>query len=445
MTNFRTLTAIQVENLTNPSRSKVRLRIKKDRPAQSGRANNLYAYIPSGEGQASRRVTGATLEPGSEEMKAAAVYFATGLHRNTIGMLGDPGEEYRSLIGPARYGADVLAKYCGILIKGALGPRQRLLADDLISPVLVPYLLGGCTSKTAESLCYQAIEVMEMGAFSEPKPSSKADFQRALSIVGFGPNVRHDEPAAAIPVNHHNHISLRQHLLLTLPRGADYAKLLIKNGAFGDSMYRMLSGYKDEVIAHAEGLLDPKGGEMTAMAATDRSNILLYDNDYWAAVRLVFEKRWDRLDLDGKQENGVQDGRVLMARNIISRVAYNDRLTAEVLVGMSLLTGISVANWTKYAVQDHIRRGETFVRSTEIERVADIAGVSPHYSQELHDQITKDATVLRELERGETRWPRKLMSPNQPLWSTTGSFYLERYNADGVPIYRHKPFTLLED
>lgn len=445
MTNFRTLTAIQVENLLKPRDSKRAPRPKKERPNALGRGNGLYAYIPSGEGQCSRRVTGATLKPDSPEMLAAAVYFATGLHRNTIGMLGDPGEEYRSLIGPARYSMGILAKYCGILIKGALGPRQRLLADDMISPALVPYLLGGCPTKTAETLCYQAIEVMDMGAFSEPKPVSKADFQRTLTILGFGPNVRHDEPVIVMAPNPHNHISLRQHLLLTLPRGADYAKLLIKNGAFGDSQYRVLADYKDSVIAHAEALLDPKGGEMTAMAAKDRSRVLLYDNDYWAAVRLVFEQRWDRLDLSGKMEDGVQDGRVLMARNIIYRTAYNDRLPAEVLVGMSLLTGISIAHWTKYAVQDHIRRGETFVRSTEIERVADIAGVSPHYSTELHDQLTKDATVLRELERGETRWPRKLMSPNQPLWSTTGSFYLERFDGDDVPVYKHKPFSVRED
>lgn len=445
MSNFQTLTPLQVENLLVPSRSKVFVRYEKSPQPQSGRGNKLCAYIPSGEGQCSRRVTGSTLKPESPEMLAAAMYFATGLHRNTIGMLGDPGEEYRSLIGPARYSADILAKYCGILIKGALGPRQRLLTDDMVSPSLVPYLLGGCTSKTAESLCYQAIEVMDMGAFSEPKPKAKADFQRALSVVGFGPNVRHDEPPAVQPVNPHNHISLRQHLLLTLPRGADYAKLLIKNGAFGDSLYRLLAGYKDAVILHAESLLDPNSGEMTALAATDRSKVTLYDTDYWAAVRMVFEQRWDRLDLDGKQENGVQDGRVLMARNIISRLAYNDRLTAEVLVGMSLLTGISVAHWTKFAIQDHVRRGETFLSSLEIQRVVEIAGASPYYSPDLDQELTKDAAALRELERGETRWPRKLMSPNQPLWSTSGSFYLERFDGDDVPVYKHKPFSIRED
>lgn len=439
---MKTLTAIQVENLMNPGHSKRAPRTKKVRLPKQGRGNKLCAYIPVGDGQASRRVTGAGLDSGSEEMKAAAVYFATGLHRSTISMLGDPGEEYRSLIGPARYSNSVLAKYCGILIKGALGPRRRFTTDDVISPLLVPYLLGGVPTKTAEDQCYRAVEVMEFSY--EPKPKAKADFQRALSLVGFGPHVRH-EPGNALPENPHNHISLRQHLLLSLPSGGDYAKQLIRNGAFDDSLFRLMAGFKDDVILHAENLLDPNSGEMTAFAAKHRSKVVLYDVDYWAAVRLVFEQPWDRLDLDGNQENGVHDGRVLMARNIIGRIGYNDKITAEVLVGMSLLTGISIANWTKYAIRDHKRRGETFVSSLEIERVEEIAGTSPHYSPDLHEELTKDAATLREYERSETRWPRKLMSPNQPLWSRTGSFYLERFDGNDAPVYKHKPFSVRED
>lgn len=430
---LRTLTPIQVQNLTNKPVS------KNIRKSQKGRPNGLACYVPNGEKPASRRVTGATIDPDSEEMKAAAVYFATGLHRTTIAMQGDPGEQYRSIIGPARYSDRVLETYCYLLIKGAMGPRRQISTAEATSPLIFPYLMGGIPMAEAEAQCYRALRVMDF--MYEDKPPKGHETQKALTNVGFGVDVKH-EPGAPLPPHTYGHLSKRQHYMISLPEG-DYAKQLLKNGAFDDSMYRLLDRFKFLVIEHAEHCLDPEGGEMTPLAAKDRVNVRLTEVNYWRAVRMVFEQRWDRLDLDGEMENGVADGEVLMARNIIYRLCYNDKVTAEVLVGMSLLTGISVANWTKYAIQDHIRRGETFITAFEIERVMEIVSLSPHYRCE--HQLQQDRTTLYELERGKTRWPRKLQSPSHPLWSSTGSFYLERYNADGVPIYRHKPFTLLED
>ena len=431
-----TLTAIQVENLCNP-KSKVQQKIPK-----MGRTSRLACYVPNGDLQSSRRVTGAGLDPNGPEMLQAAMYFAAGLHRSTIDMLGDPGENYRSLIGPARYSNEVLEKYCNVLIKGAMGPRRQITTAEAISPLIVPYLLGGIPTKEAEAQCYRAVEVMEF--YGEPRPAKGAEMQRALNNVGFGVDVRHDRPASDLPHNAYNHISLRQHSLLSLPPG-DYAKQLLVNGAFGDSLFRLLNNFKADVVEHAERCLDPLVCEMTPLAGKDRIKVNLTEVNYWRAVRRVFEERWDRLDLSGRPEHGVADGEILMARNIISRISSNDRLTAEVLVGMSLLTGISVANWSKYAVLDHVRRGETFVSSLEIERAKEMIESNVHYGPIIEQQLVKDMATLRELERGETRWPRKLQSPNQPLWSTSGSFYLERFDDNDAPIYKHKPFSVRED
>ena len=433
---LRTLTPIQVENLCNPVVLIKGIKEKKTRKP------SLACYTPTGDLQSSRRITGAGLDPDGPEMLQAAIYFASGLHRSTINMVGDPGEDYRSLIGPARYSSGVLEKYCGLLIKGAMGPRQQITTAEAISPLIIPYLLGGIPTKEAEAQCYRAVEVMEF--YGEAKPPKGFDMQRALNNVGFGVDVRHDRPASDLPHNAYNHISQRQHLLVSLPPG-DYAKQLLANGAFGDSLYRLLNSFKADVVTHAERCLDPEAGEMTPLAAKDRIKVSLTEVNYWRAVRRVFEERWERLDLSGRPEHGVADGEILMARNIVSRISSNDRLTAEVLVGMSLLTGISVANWSKYAVLDHVRRGETFVSSLEIERAKEMIESNVHYGPIIEQQLVKDMATLRELERGETRWPRKLQSPNQPLWSTSGSFYLTGFDDNDAPLYKHKPFSVRED
>lgn len=427
---FKKLTPYQVAELTKPRGV--------DRSVKRKRTNGLACYTPLGDVQASLRITGTRLDSDSAEMITAANYFANGLLQATT---QNSPEVYRSLIGPVRYSDRVLGIYCEQLIKGALGPRQDLATYGPVSPCLVPYLLGGVTTKAVEELCYRALEVMEFF----PDPPKALTLQKALSNVGFGPGIRHEDPTLLRTTRKFNHLSQRQDFLLNLPRGGSYAKLLIKDGAYGDSLHRLLLSWKDKVIAEAELLMDPQGGEMTELAAVGRHPINLNDVNYWRAVRKVFEQEWEKLDISGRPDDAVADGEVLMARKIIQRISYNDKMSAEALVGISLLTGISIANWTSFAVQDAERRGETFIKADEVDRAIDMIEMQAQFKCE--SELRGDALSLRIKER-DTRRARRLKSTAWPLWSTTLSksqLYVLRTTGDGLPVYKYKPLSLSSD
>lgn len=404
------------------------------KPPKRKRSNGLACYVPLGDAQASRRVTGAHLDPDSDEMMQAAVVFASGL----VCATENRSDEIRSIIGPARYSDRVLANYCNMLIKGALGKPQDFTTTGPVSPSLAPYLLGGITTKTVEELCYRALEVMDFF----PEPMGQPSLQRALSNVGFGLGIRH-EKIGVDPDKKYNHLSMRQDYLLNLRRGVGYARLLTLEGAYGESLHRLLDGYRAQVIAETEALFDPAGGEMTALAAKDRHAISLTDVNYWRAVRKVFEREWQELDLDGDPEKAVADAEAVMARKIIQRISYNDRMNAESLVGISLLTGISIACWLEFAVYDQKRRGETFITADEIDRAIEMVEVSPHFKCE--QELRGHATAIRYFSDAPRKWARRLQSPNKPLWSSKGTYYLERYTAEGIPQFKYKPVSLSSD
>lgn len=440
---FRVLTPYQVKAIEAPKPGKSR---KASRGAKRKRTHSLSCYVPAGEGQSSRRVTGAHLEPDSPEMMSAAMVFASGLLEATqqgVGMT-------RSLIGPARYGDKVLAHYCSHLIKGALGKPNPALRHP-VSPVLVPYLLGGCTWTQIENAGQRAMELMDF--FGDP--NGVPMLHRAISNVGFGEHVRHrhydtvikyDADNVAYPAEvekKHSHLSYRQDYLLNLPRDSGYAVLLVNNGAYDEGLRRLLASWKPEIIAEAERELDPAGGEMSEIAGAERCWVKATDYDFQQAVTAVFERPWDQLDLKaGGQENATADMQVLLARKIIHRLSYNDKATAEHLIGMSLLTGISVANWVNFAIEDRERRGETFITGDEVERIIDLVQAHPAYGCD--DELRAALLQFRyEPERMEAkrRFARRLQSARNPLWSTNGLYYQRGFESQtGAPICKPKPF-----
>lgn len=424
---LKALTPYQVAERTKP-RSQAKKAVVKRK-----RSNGLACYTPLGDEQASIRVTGSRLDPDSPEMTTAANHFASGL----LDAMRKQGTA-RSIIGPARYSDRVLGIYCNQMVKGALGAPQDFTTSGPVSPVLVPYLLGGITTKAVEDLCYRALEVMDF----VPSPLEEYTLQKSLSNVGFGEGIRHEAVEIETPKKY-NHLSQRQDFLLNLPRGVSYARLLIKDGAYGESLHRRLMSWKDLIITETTHAFDPAAGEMTELAAVGRHPVVLTDNNYERAIRRVFEKKWMDLDLTGKADEVVADAEVVMARKIIQRLSYNDRMSAEALVGISLLTGISLACWAEFAVYDLKRRGETFITAETLDEVVYLVSSSPHYKCD--HELRGAATELRYANDGNRKWARRLQSPLRPLWSSKGTFYLERYTADGIPKYKHKPFSLTSD
>lgn len=429
---MKKLTPYQVVEIENP-------RVQPKKPKRR-RSNSLACYVPLGDAQASRRVTGSHLDPDSFEMEAAAVDFASGL----VQAIHQGGGVTRSIIGPARYSDRVLAKYCGMLVKGAFGMPVNPSAPP-ISPALVPYLLGGIPLNVVEELCYRALEVMDFF----PDPLVKSTWQRAVSGIGFGahiPHAHHDtvikygvdgQPVEVEVAKTYNHLSFRQDFLLNLPREGSYATILIKQGAYSDTLRRQLAAWKPQMMAEVEELLDPGAGHMTEYAAKDRRAPVLTDWTFRGAVERVFQKPWHQLNLNGRPENVLADAEVLLARKIIQKITYNDQISAETLIGMSLLTGVSVVNWVQFAVDDRARRGMTFLQGDEVDRAVEMLDVSPHFTCKA--EMLGLAAQLR-IQHVNHKWARRLQSPNLPLWSTTSSYYLSGYDSHDNPRYTHKAF-----
>lgn len=438
--SMQKLTPFQVVEI-----EKTRSQAKKT-PVKRSRSHGLACYVPAGEPQASRRVTGSHLDPDSHEMEAAAVFFATGL----VQAVQEGGGTTRSLIGPARYSDRVLAKYCGLLIKGALGKPSPFI-DHPVSPALVPYLLGGIPWNNVEELCYRALEVMDFF----PEPLKVPTLNRAMGNIGFGAHIPHDHHDYVVKYNGDNqpvevevdkkypHLSFRQDFLLNLPREGSYASILIKKGAYAATLRRQLAAWKPQMMAEVEQLLDPAGGEMTEYAAQGRLPVTMNDWAFKRAVQKVFEKDWDQLDLvAGDNSTALRDAETLLARKIIQKISYNDRMTAESLVGISLLTGISVANWTKFAIADRDRRGETFITADELERAIGMIEVSAFYRCD--DELRADLLTLKyepSIMEGKKKWARRLQSAVRPLWSTLDKgYYQTGVDSEGTPRHKYKPF-----
>lgn len=410
------------------------------------RSHTLACYVPPGEGQASRRVTGVHLDPDGIDMEASLYHFATGL----LEAIQQGRGQTRSLVGPLRASDRLLAKYCQILIKSALGKPTEFLEPPL-SPAIVPYLLGGITWAATEQLCYRALEVMEF----MPEPLDKPCLSKAMSNIGFGAHIHHDHTDHLIRYTaentvelvevekRHAHLSHRQDFLLNLPRDKGFALQLIQHGAYGDGLRRQLASWKPELIAEVETLLDPKGGEMSELAARGRVGVTIPDLTFQRAVRRVFEQDWDQLDLVcGDEGTVLLDAEVLLARRMICKLSYNDKMTAEVLVGMSLLTGVSIVNWVRFAINDRDRRGETFITADEVARAIEMVEIQYGYDcdAELNNalmQLRFDPANLP----GKQKWARRLQSPVNPLWSTNGMYYRVGVNHDGLPLFKPKPFV----
>ncbi|QBJ04454.1 hypothetical protein HOV23_gp119 [Pseudomonas phage Lana] len=406
------------------------------------RASSLNCYLPEGTSAPHRRVTGALIEPDSPAMIHAAMTLASSL----LHALGHGGVPARILISPARYSDKVLASYCGTLIKAALGEPTM----DRISPLLVPYLLGGMTYKGVEDLAHRAAEVMEFF----PEPQGKSTMARALSSVGFGADVPHmhndadlDPDYVEPPRKRYNNLSYQQEFLLNLPPTDSYARLLIERGAYDATLRGSLSAVKVGIINTAEVLMDPAGGEMTVVSAKGRLSADSTPFTFGRAVRRVFEKPWLELDLSGEPESRNADLEILIARMIIQHLSHKvlktDRLSATTLVGMSLVTGISIANWAEFAVYDLERRGETFITAETVEEVIAMVEVSPHYTCD--QRLRAAALSLHHHNTDKLKWARRLQSPNRPLWSSNGAFYVNGIDLKGFHTYKHKPFSLSRD
>lgn len=415
------------------------------------RGNNMDCYTPPGDVQASRRITGSHLDPDSKEMETAAMYFAEGL----LDAVRGNQSGVRSLIGPARYSDRILEKYCAKLLKSAMGPQSPFLKEP-ISPALVPYLLGGMTWDGVGELAGRAVNITEVDT---DLPHEVCYMGILGGALGFGPHIRHNHREYRISYDAdnkevrtdtldekaHNHLSFRQDFLLGLPRNRSYAEVLIENGAYDDALRRKIARWRPSIMARVERLLDPEAGFMPTRAADKRAPVRVNEANFARAVKKVFEQDWDQLDLVcGDPGTALADAEVLMARLIIQKLGVRPPMNAYQMLGMSLLTGISVVNWVQFAVKDKERCGGLIIDREQLGHLITLCETQAGYTDETDFQLRAGIYALADSVKSLTKdhWKVKIMAcKSAPLWSTNGMYYEHGKGEFGEPTFRKKPFT----
>lgn len=388
----------------------------------------------------------------------------------------------RTLVDPGRYNDRFLRLYVERLTPFATA-HSSISTIDPPSPRLAAYLLGGLTLIAVEELCHRVMEVMEI-----PTPVVDATLADAMSAVGFGPManhthadslnarlfnwslhddhedylVRRDGLKAADLQKRSSVVSVRQqYLLYDLPRTGSFAMhLLDGQGAYKAAEQQMIARIKPILLAETADLFNgPTKNGMTEFMYERlthgqlfqyRQAIQMDDEMFSRAVRRVYEKPWDELDFHADFANLRHDVEVMIARRLISRVSAGKRgskdpvrISAVVLLGMALLTGIPVCKWVSFALQDLERRGETFITTDTLDEVIEMLEMSEvgMKAGACIAELREYQVALRSAESAyKARFAWKLRRGSRPFWTafTYGpeTYYLEGYNRKDEPQYK---------
>jgi len=411
--NIQKLTVSQVNAL------EVQTVVKEEKPRVQA-----HFFVPDGYGLNSKlRAVGSHLPADHPDLAKGALILSDSLLA-TQGMSTAQGN---TLISPATLSDIELRKY-GERLRDAATMNPDDTPLTMQSPAIVPYLLGGIPLTGVEKLVTRMLGVMEM--FPEDEDGT---FAASTKAVGFAPGQSHfhtDWRGAQTD----NNLSHRQDYLVNEVRFGNWVDTLLMAGAYNGTMRKRMTGIKAGAVAWVQTLLDPRTGEMTEFAAQHRRSVQVTDRDFAMAVLRAYERPWSELDLTGgfTIAEVTRDTEVLLARYIIAKQATTIKMSAQTLAGISLLTGISMAKFTEFAVYDQARRGETFITGEAIDQALDLLGMSGEVRCER--SLREHAITLRYADGPDRLRAKRLRSLKKPLWSSNGAFY--KLNNRG--FFKHK-------
>lgn len=394
----------------------------------------------------------------------------------------DSGCPARFLVGPGDFCDEAFEYHVSLAAEFAVG---RAGTARPVSPQLLPYLLGGVPMATVERAALRAVAL-----YGDLEDVGCALLD-SLCHVGFGANFPHSHVDTVYPdgmqrnpderfqaykhrleaLGKHKEaapltkgFSVRQDYLYRLPdNGMSFAQMLMDSPPYAATMRRRVTRHKREVIKDVYLLLQKEQEEMPALAHATlvercggefdyRLKTEITDQMFKDAVHRVFEAPWKTLDLTGDLK---EDLVVLLARRLIYRLmggARNSlepmRMRADTLVGISLITGISIAQWVAFAVEDGERRGESFLDSSTIEEAVEIIECTELFTHfTCQDELERLRLRLQALEPYHCEWSQRLRKPKRPFWSTRHvPYYLKSSTTvrDGEDeyvsdLYRYQP------
>ena len=400
-----------------------------------------------------------TFHRAAAEDMAAALLNAQG---EDLVVTGAPPEidaaPGRNLFGPGALSDTALTYFIDLVAASAFGKPGKMKAP---SPNLVPYLLGGMTIGATEKLARRACQLIGLEV-----PETDTLF-KSLVLVGFGEASYHSD---LIPVHRMNRspeepyeayearimplpgesrasyekrmgaivpgrtgangLNIRQRLLYTaMPYGMTFAQALLSKPPYDGSLRERVMKYKLKVVARSNLLFQPENGEMPekgfAAVKGERSlleyleEVRITDHTFNRAVHMVFDEPWKNLDLDGDLAHDVE---VVVARQLILALIGNAtrpvHMSGATLVGISVLTGISMAKWAEFALVDARRRGECFINADGLRDALELAQISNYgHLLECEDDMHSAILALEDLER-YPGFASRLRKAKRPLWST---------------------------
>lgn len=395
---------------------------KVEKPAKPRSQANFF--VPEGYGLNSKlRAIGAHLPADHPDLAEGALILTDSL----LAAQGLSTAQGNTLISPVILSDNELRKY-GERLRSAATANPDDTPISMQSPAIVPYLLGGIPLTAVEKLVPRIMEAMEM--FPEVEEGT---YSTSIKPLGFAPGQSHahtDWPGVQTDGN----LSHRQDYLVNEVRFGNWVDTLLINGAYNGTMRKRMTALKAGALSWVQALLDPRQGHMTEFAGAHRSAIQVTERDFAMAVKRVYEQPWSELDLTGGYTIAevTRDVEVLLARYIISKQSTTVKMSAQTLVGISLLTGVSVAKFTEFAVYDQVRRGETFITADSIDEALEMLGMSGEVSCE---RAARDHAITLRYSDGPDRLrAKRLRSLKKPLWSSNGAFY--KINNKGA--FKHK-------
>lgn len=347
------------------------------------------------------------------------------------------------LIGPDQYTDDEMQDYLLALAPHAVGDPKSCRVDAP-SPHLASFLLGGISLPEVERQAFRALEVLD--AYPTEQPPSLSE---ALAGVGFGSRISHPLPPL-VPVKEVARVGLNINFLASLPTQVSAATYLLQHGAAGAQMARRFEKMKPKIMARVNELLTPG-------AAKDSITQFMYDRlkprkvndiDFSVGIRHVFERPWSEMVLaatPGKVEKDIEVimGRVILAEMFSSgrlRVKELPKMSGQTLVGIAMLTGISIAKWTEFAVKDLRMRGESFLADSAIDDAIEIIESTELAAWfKCEDELRNDSAIIRFYDKEATILAERLRNRKWPLWTAGHNSYYMLSDDETGATYSHKP------